>query len=135
MNNALSMKNFNAFLQYCSCPKILMHLQYLCIFQYCTTKLHCMYANSISYGNPTERLREQFWRIYDVVKTSKQISCTGESQLFGCWWRSNSSKVITLQNEFKYNSVVSFQRPNFANWCSTRTYARFILWRQELLRR
>ena len=43
------MKNFNAFLQYCSCPKILMHfiifpkilmhLQYLCIFQYCTTTL------------------------------------------------------------------------------------------------
>ena len=46
------MKNFNAFLQYCSCPKILMHfiifpkilmhLQYLCIFQYCTTTLYSM---------------------------------------------------------------------------------------------
>ena len=43
------MKNINAFLQYCRCPKIsmhfinfpklLMHLQYLCIFQYCTTTL------------------------------------------------------------------------------------------------
>ena len=52
MNNALSMKNFNAFLQYCSCPKILMHfiifpkilmhLQYLCIFQYCTTTLNAI---------------------------------------------------------------------------------------------
>ena len=49
MNNALSMKNLNAFLQYCRCPKIsmhfiifpkiLMHLQYSCIFQYCTTTL------------------------------------------------------------------------------------------------
>ena len=59
------MKNFNAFLQYCECPKILMHfiifrkilmhLQYSCIFQYCTTTLRFGCVGDCTFDVPTNQ--------------------------------------------------------------------------------